>query len=374
MDARRASAEIPPDRRIAEVRWRRLIAPWVDPPRWSPTYDRPRELLVVEVETAAGAVGMGYLQLLSGGSATVAACLDELIRPHLIGRDATEVEAIWSDLWKANYWVGRMGVTVFAQSAVDIALWDLTGKLAGMPLYRLWGGADRTLPAYGSGCWRGLGGDGMVAKAKAYAARGFPAIKMQAGHLYDDATDVAHVRRMRDALGEGVEILVDVNMGWTADQAIAVGRRFQENGVYWIEEPVPCEDFTGYFRIAEALDLRVVGGETHFTRYDLRPFFEHPKVPILQPDVMRGGLTELRRIAVLADTWGMRIAPHLFPELMVQLMAAIPNPHWIEYVDWLEDAWVAPVVPVDGRYRPPDRPGHGLAFKPDFLSEFAAAD
>jgi len=166
---------VPSDRRIADLRVRRLIAPWVDPPRWSPTYDRQRELLVVEVETAGGLVGMGYLQLLAGGSATVAACLDELIRPHLIGRDATEVEAIWGDLWRANYWIGRMGVTVFAQSAVDVALWDLTAKLAGLPLFRLWGGASRQLPAYGSGCWRGLGGDGMVAKAQAYAARGFQA-------------------------------------------------------------------------------------------------------------------------------------------------------------------------------------------------------
>lgn len=360
-------------RRIADMRVRRLVAPWTDAPRWSPSYDRHRELVVVEVETASGHVGTGYLQLLSGGSATVAACLQELVRPHLIGRDATEVEAIWGDLWRANYWVGRMGVTVLAQSAVDVALWDVTGRIVGLPLFRLWGGASRTLPAYGSGCWRGLGGDGMVAKAQAYAAQGFSAIKMQAGHLYDDRTDIDHVRRMRDALGAGVEILVDVNMGWTADQAIAVGRRFQDHGVYWIEEPVPCEDFAGYFRVADALDLRVVGGETHFTRFDLRPFFEHPKIPILQPDVMRGGFTELRRIAVLADTWGMRIAPHLFPELMVQVMAAIPNPHWIEYVDWMDDAWVEPILPVNGVYVPPERPGHGLAFKPEFLAEFTVA-
>ena len=362
-------ANSPSDRRVANLRVRVLHAPWVDPPRFSPTYDRPRELLVVEVETAGGIVGMGYLQLLAGGTATVAACLDELVRPHVIGRDVTEVEAIWRDLWRANYWVGRMGITILAQSAVDVALWDAIGKLAGLPLFRLWGGASRSLPAYGSGCWRGLGGDGMIAKAKAYVDQGFRAIKMQAGHLYDDNTDVAHVAAMRDALGPDIDICVDVNMGWTADQAIAVGRRFEQHGVYWIEEPVPCEDFAGYLRIAEALDTRIVGGETHYTRYDLRPFFEHPRIPILQPDVMRGGLTELRRIAATADTWSMRIAPHLFPELMVHLMAAVPNPHWIEYVNWLDDAWVEPVLPQDGVYLPPERPGHGLTFRDDFLAD-----
>lgn len=357
------------DRRIADVRVHRLRAPWIDPPRWSLAYDRPRELVVVEVETAGGIVGMGYLQILNGGLQTIAACVDELVRPHLLGRDVTEVEALWQELWRANYWIGRMGVTVLAQSVADIALWDAAAKVAGLPLFRLWGGSSRPLAAYGSGCWRGLGGDGMVEKAKSYVGRGFRAIKMQAGHMYDDRTDVAHVAAMRSALGDGVEICVDVNMGWSADQAISVGRRFQDHGVYWLEEPVDCEDVDGYFRIADALDLRVVGGETHFTRFDLRRFFVHPKVPILQPDVMRGGFTELRRIAALADTWGLHIAPHLFPELMVQLLAAIPNPHWIEYVDWMEDAWVEPVLPVGGRYTPPERPGHGLAFRAEFLRD-----
>lgn len=358
------------DRRIADIRVHRLRAPWIDAPRWSPSYDRPREIVAVEVETAGGVVGMGYLQILNGGMETIATCIEELVRPHALGRDVTEVEALWSELWRANYWIGRMGVTVLAQSALDIALWDATAKLAGLPLFRLWGGASREIEAYGSGCWRGLGGDGMVDKAKRYVGQGFGAIKMQAGHMYDDRTDVAHVAAMRAALGETVEICIDVNMGWTADQAIAVGRRFQDHGVYWLEEPVDCEDVEGYFRIADALDLRVVGGETHFTRYDLRPFFAHPKIPILQPDVMRGGFTELRRIAAMADSAGMRIAPHLFPELMVQLLAAIPNPHWIEYVDWMEDAWVDPILPERGRYRPPERPGHGLAFRPEFLSEY----
>jgi len=357
------------DRRIADVRVVQLRAPWVDPPRWSPDYGRLRELIVVEVETVGGVIGMGYLQILNGGLETIATAIRELAAPHVIGRDVTEVEAIWQELWRANYWIGRMGVTVLAQSALDIALWDAAARNAGLPLFRLWGGRSAPVAAYGSGCWRGLGGDGMVDKAKGYVARGFGAIKMQAGHLYDDRTDIAHVAAMRAAIGDGVEICIDVNMGWSADQAIAVGRRFQDHGVYWLEEPVDCEDTDGYFRIADALDLRVVGGETHFTRFDLRPFFQHPKIPILQPDVMRGGFTELRRIAVMADSWGMRIAPHLFPELMLQVMAAIPNPHWIEYVDWMEDAWVDPILPENGSYLPPERSGHGLVFKPEFLRE-----
>lgn len=355
---------------IRDIRVTHLQAPWVEPPRWSPDYDRPRNILVVEVETASGVIGMGYLLLLAGGAETIKACLKELVIPQVLGRDARDVEAIWSDLWAANYWVGRMGVTVMAQSALDVALWDCIGQFEDKPLHRIWGHRNSELTAYGSGCWRGLGGDGMIEKARFYVGQGFGAIKMQAGHLYDDDTDIAHVRAMRDALGDKTEIMIDVNMGWTADQAIRVGRAFDEYGLYWLEEPVPVEDVDGYHRIAEAIETPVVGGENHFTVSDLRPLLEHPKIPILQPDVMRGGLTELRRIAEVAEEKGKVIAPHLFPELMVQLLASIPNASYIEYVNWMDDAWIDPVLPENGTYQVPERPGHGLKFKPEFVREY----
>ncbi len=355
--------------RIENVRVTLLRTPFTEPPKWGFEFNRPRELVVVEIDCAGGITGMGYLMPLGGGMQTIKACLEELMIPRLIGRDATEIEAIWKDLWQATYWLGRGGVTVFALSAIDIALWDALGKRAGLPLFRLWGAHDANVPCYGSGCWRGLGSDGMIEKAKRYVAAGFDAIKMQVGHLYDDATDIRHVAEMRAALGPDVRILIDVNMGWTADQAIHVGRQIEEFDVYWLEEPVPAEDFKSYMRVADQLSIRIVGGESHFTRYDLRPFFEHPKIPILQPDPMRGGLTEMRKIATLADTWGLRIAPHLFPELMVHLMAAIPNGELLEYVDFLDDLWEVPVLPENAIARPPERPGHGLAFREEVLRD-----
>lgn len=358
---------------VTDVRTRMLRLPFTDPPRWSADYDRPRELVVVEVETQSGIVGMGYLMVLSGGLRTIATCIDELLKPLVMGRSITEVEGIWHDLYRSSYWVGRMGVTVFAQSAIDIALWDALGKAANLPLHRLWGHVRSEIPAYGSGCWRGLGRDGMIDKAQRYIEDGFTSIKMQVGHMYDKHTDVANVAAMRDAVGEEIDIMVDVNMAWTADQAIEVGQRLDEYDIYWLEEPVPAEDFEGYFRVADALMTRVVGGESHFTRYDLRPFFDTPKIPILQPDMMRGGLTELRKIATLADTKGIRIAPHLFHELMVQVMAAIPNGQLLEYVDFLDDVWVEPVLPQDGILTAPERPGHGLEFKSEVLTDFTVS-
>jgi hypothetical protein len=189
------------------------------------------------VRTKGGLTGMGYLQPLSGGLETLNMCLKEMVAPKVLGRDATEIEAIWQTLWKSTYWLGRGGITTFAQSAVDVALWDIVGKRAGLPLYRLWGKCRSEVPAYGSGCWRGLGRDGMIAEAKKHLAKGMTALKMQVAHVRPWREDVRNVAAMREALGPDIEIMIDVNTGWTADTAIQAGRHIDEYDPYWLEEP-----------------------------------------------------------------------------------------------------------------------------------------
>ena len=360
------------DMTIDAIRIAQLRVPWPDDP-WlkGHPFGEARNILVVEVETRGGIVGMGYLQLFRPILGTIETCLHECIVPRVIGKDATAVEAIWDDLWTSTTTFGRGGITTMAMSALDIALWDAVGKRADLPLHRLWGHVRSELPVYGSGCFRGSGGDGMIAKALHFKAKGFRAIKMQVAHTQDLPTDLDNVRRMREAVGPDIDIMIDVNMGWTADVAIQMGRKFEDYDVYWLEEPVRPDDFDGYKRIARALDLRIVGGETHFTHFDLMPFFEEPLLPILQPDLMRGGFTDLRKTAALADAKGIRIAPHLFTELSTQLVASIPNGSWIEDMGLSHDLWVEPVPVVNGMITAPERPGHGLTFKPEMLRDCA---
>ncbi|MDC0987217.1 mandelate racemase/muconate lactonizing enzyme family protein [Alphaproteobacteria bacterium] len=353
---------------IKDVKITLLTVPFIEQPALQAGYDRDRDILVVEIETQSGIIGMGYQLYLREGFRTTKACLEELMIPRILGRDATEVEGIWRDLWKSTLADGRGGAQLLALSIIDVALWDAVGQKANMPLHRLWGHYTDKVPVYGSGVWRGLGGDRMVEKAKRFIDEGFTAIKMQVGHTWTDAQDMDHVRRVREAVGPEVDIMVDVNMAWTADKAIIMGKKLQEYDIYWLEEPVMPDDFAGYFRVADALDTRVVGGESHFTRYDLKPFFENPKIPILQPDVMRCGLTDLRKIAAIADTWGLQMAPHLYPELMIQLMASIPNGLIIEDMGMMSDVWDDWAKPVNGFITAPEKPGHGLRFKPEILS------
>jgi len=140
---------------ITELRSTLLQVPWRGaPPAAGVVPSGPREIYMLEIETQGGIIGMSYLQPLRGGLQTIDACMRELIAPQVLGRDATEIEAIWQQLYRSNFWLGRMGVTVFAQSAVDMALWDIVGKRASLPLFRLWGAARSEVPAYGSGCFR----------------------------------------------------------------------------------------------------------------------------------------------------------------------------------------------------------------------------
>jgi len=354
---------------VKDIRTHLLSVPFADRPKTGFLTLENIDLLVVEIETASGVIGTGHLHPLAGGMRTLETCVHEMLKPLLIGEDAGEVETLWQKMWQATFIQGRMGITVMAMSALDIALWDAVGRAQGKPLWRLWGGKGDPLPAYGSGCFRGLGHDGMIEKAERFVAQGYTAIKMQVAHLFTHDEDVANVRDMRAALGPDIAIMVDVNQGWSADEAITVGRRLDDHDIAWLEEPVIADDFDGYDRIADAIQTPVVGGENHFTHHDLKPFFASGKIPILQPDIMRGGYTELRVIAEHADRAGLTIAPHMFPELSSHLVASIPNPSWIENMGWYDHLWVEPMLFANGMATPPDRPGHGMDFKPELFRD-----
>lgn len=355
---------------ISDIRTHLLSVPFADPPRTGFLSLGDIDLLVVEVETASGTIGTGHLHPLAGGMRTLEMCINEMLKPLLIGEDARQVKALWQRMWQATFIQGRMGITVMAMSALDIALWDAVGRAQEKPLWQLWGGSPDPMPIYGSGCFRGLGHDGMIEKAERYVADGFSAIKMQVAHLFTHDEDIANVRDMRAALGVGIEIMVDVNQGWSVDEAIAVGGKLDDYNIAWLEEPVMADDFDGYHTIADAISTPVVGGENHFTHHDLKPFFASRKIPILQPDIMRGGYTELRVIAEHAHRAGLTIAPHMFPELSTHLTASIPNPSWLEYMAWYDHLWVEPLTVENGMMAPPGRPGHGMDFRPELFREY----
>jgi len=255
-----------------------------------------------------------------------------------------------------------------AMSALDIALWDCYGRTKEMPLWKIWKGTKKALPVYGSGCYRGLGHDGMIQKAKKYVGQGFKSIKMQVAHCFNNDEDIVNVRDMREELGKEIGIMIDVNQGWSVEETIKVCQQIESYKPEWLEEPIMADDFDGYDKVCSSTSIPIVTGENNFTHHDLLPLMKGKKIPILQPDIMRGGYTNLIYSANLANNFNIKIAPHMFPELSIHIVASIKNPSWLEYMGWYDHLWKEPLLPKDGMLTPSSRPGHGMDFKTEICS------
>jgi D-galactarolactone cycloisomerase len=251
----------------------------------------------------------------------------------LIGADAFATEATWQTLYNMLRDHGQKGLPIEALSAVDIALWDLKGRHLGLPIHRLMGGPLRNrVQAYATGFYRKRHGDPLaylVEEAHQRVAEGFTGIKLKLGFgLEDDMRLCAAVRR---AIGDRVSIMVDANHAYDATAAVRLGRSIQDLDLAWFEEPVPPEDLAGYREVKAALTVPIAGGEAEFTRWGFRPLITERCMDILQPDVCAaGGISECKKIADMANAFGMRVNPHVWGTgvglaASLQLIATLPH-------------------------------------------------
>jgi L-alanine-DL-glutamate epimerase-like enolase superfamily enzyme len=271
------------------------------------------------------------------------------------------------------------GYQLEAIAGVDIALWDLAGKLLGQPVYRLLGGPFRTqLPAYASGV-PGKTVEERVTAALGFVADGYTAVKASIGRG-DIDTDLAGVAALAAALRGRADLLIDAHGAYTSDNAVYVGKKLQELGVYWLEDPLPPEDVDGYVALASALDMPVAAGETECTRWQVEERLSRRAVDVVLPDICRaGGITEGRRIATVASLHNARWAAHVSMGSSVHvaaaahLAAASDNFLIFEYSSTPnpigEDLLVAPLHPERGVLHVPDEPGLGIEFDDDNLRE-----
>jgi len=192
--------------KIISIKTKITSVPFQDPPKTGFLTLVKIDLLIVQIETKEGVIGTGHLHPLAGGLKTIEMCINEMLKPLIIGETIEDIPYLWSKMWKSTFIQGRMGITVMAMSAIDIALWDCFGRTQNLPLWKIWQGQDKELPVYGSGCYRGLGHDGMIEKAQKYVLNGFKSIKMQVAHTFNNEEDVLNVGDMRQALGMILEL------------------------------------------------------------------------------------------------------------------------------------------------------------------------
>jgi L-alanine-DL-glutamate epimerase-like enolase superfamily enzyme len=319
--------------------------------------------------------------------------LDEVIRPRLVGQDPRQPAHHWDRLvfgipeGSPQDW---MRVPVELVGAVDVALWDVTGKAVGLPVYQLLGGAARTtIPLYwsiGNGAVKSV--DQMVADVQRGYDQGFRAfkIRMDWGSFRQDANpdrDFAMFKACRQSLPPEVPLSFDANSGYSVPTAIVQGRRFEELGIAHFEEPIPYYDLPGLRQVVDALDVAVSSGEFESTRWRFVDLIELGNPDIVQPDILTvGGITELRRVADLATAYNKPVMPHspqmgLDGAASLHVYATIQNgtrPHefsteFTATVEEIAELFEDPIVPVNGSITLSDRPGLGLTLNERMLEK-----
>ncbi|MBI3513052.1 MAG: mandelate racemase/muconate lactonizing enzyme family protein [Proteobacteria bacterium] len=334
---------------------------------------RPRtsvDILFVRLATDAGVTGWGEA---FGHSVTpgTKATIDALIAPLLIGRDAREHTVLIRELQQKLHNFGRNGPVVFGLSGVDIALWDIAGKAAGQPLYRLFGGAPRTtLPAYAS--LLRYGEPALVARNAARAVeRGYRHVKLH-------EIDVPQVAAARQAIGPEVALMVDVNCPWTLRQALDMAERFRPFDLTWLEEPVwPPEDHESLAAVRRT-GTRIAAGENAGGLHDFRHQFAAGALDIAQPSVTKiGGITEQRKIIALAEAFGVTAIPHsayFGPGMLasVHVVAAMAQETLVErlFMDLAACPFGGLTTAVDGRMPVPQGPGLGCDPDPAVIEKY----
>jgi L-alanine-DL-glutamate epimerase-like enolase superfamily enzyme len=328
--------------------------------------------IVVELRGDDGTEGLGLAFTWNDKQVSPLVASIEDLREVIVGQDVLRHEEAWLKLWRATRHMGHTGYGIYALSAIDMALWELKAKALGVSVADLLGACRREVPAYASHkLFRPWTMEELQKDAMDLVQKGFRGMKMNLGDK-TPKEEAARVKAVREAVGEGVEILIDVNWAWTPAQAIEIGRMLEPYRIYWLEDPLESEDPDDLARVAQALDMPVAVGETFCTKQAFRPLLEKASGDILIVDLQRvGGVTEFMKVAAMAQSWNRPVASHLFHDLSVHLIAAIPNGLIVEYMPWWDVIYQEPPQVKNGMMKVPDGPGWGLKLDPGALKQYS---
>jgi L-alanine-DL-glutamate epimerase-like enolase superfamily enzyme len=359
--------------KIQQVKTNLVRLPVEEPLVGAPPYPAMmREFLTVQVRTDDGIEGIGITAFGGKIMRALKAAVEEL--GELVkGEDPLRAEHVIAKLRAAAAPCGPGGIVALALSAFDIALWDIRGKAFGVSLARLLGGLRDRVPAYASGAlMRTTPLDQIERAAAALVEKGYRQIKTQmAVDGLTPAQEVERIRIIRDTVGPDVAVMVDINQRWSVPQAIAIGRRVEDLGLAWLEDPTAPTDHQGLAQIAAALTTPICAGEYLYGIEPHRQSLTHHSVDIVMIDLLRaGGITPWMKIAGMAEAFNRPVVSHLLPEIHVHLVAAAPNGLVVEYMPWTRRLFDDPPMPVNGEMTVPSAPGLGLKFAPDLFEKY----
>lgn len=366
--------------KITQVRARSVAIPLATPTSFSSRSVSERHYGLIEVEGDDGFKGIGFCYVGSAGGQIFTTAVNALLAQQVVGRDAHEVEGIWKSMYQEGLLQGRAGTIMRAISAIDIALWDRNARAAGLPLYSYLG-AERSdrVPAYASGGYyvEGKTPEMLADEAEGFVRQGFKAVKIKVGRYSDPGLEEERVAAVRARIGPNVLLMLDANNAW-ADVATAMRfvSRYERHAPYFIEEPFSPDDINSHAELAKRTPVLVATGEIEAGRWRFRELLDKGAAQVLQADAcVAGGITEFRRIAAMAASYGVPMAPHWFHDLHAHLVASIPNGQFVEFfpnADVLNfRVLVSQQLETEGGdILLPKRPGLGFDFLEDEVARY----
>lgn len=346
-----------------------------------------RCICVVKITASNGQFGWGE----GYGPAHVLEEGINLLKPHVIGHNPLENEVIWHQMYRKTLDFARRGILVASMSAIDIAVWDLKGKILGLPISTLLGGAHRKeIRPYATGLYftdHSNPSRDFEEEAAQYVAQGFKAIKMKVGLGIKE--DVKNVKKIREVIGDDIQLMVDSNHAYTLREAVALSKAIEPYDISWFEEPVSPEFYKQYSDLRDRTSIPISGGECEYLRFGFHQLLRNRSVDIIQPDICAsGGLTEAKRISALASTYGVDLIPHTwgtsigihvalhFISNLENIPGRMKSPDFlIEYdqtENGLRERLTTPKIEmIDGMIKVPETPGLGIDIDEDVLMEFA---
>ncbi len=370
--------------KITSVRALPVATPLDEPLRWGAMSVGVKGGVLVVVTTDEGIVGYGEAGFSAEYFPTVGPIVNDQLGPILVGRDPLDAGALWQEMFEATHMWGRRGIETYAVSGIDIALWDILGKVANQPVYRLLGANKTAARAYFAPSLKET--PLVVAEAADAKAQGFTAIKLRVGK--DEAEARALVSGVREVVGPDFDIMVDANMAYDRRTALRVARMLEEYGVEWLEEPILSRSLSQYVVdhswLGERVSLKLAGGESLLTRFEYIELLERKVFDVLQPDcVSVGGISEAKRVADMASAWNIECVPHIACSsgtgvglaAGLHLILACANAPLIEFDAYKGLGWegflTQPLEVVDGHVHALDLPGLGIELTNDALERFA---